>query len=260
MKYSNKNILITGSSSGIGKALKEYFISQGNTIIGISIADDEYNCDVSDKNQLQTAFEDIKNKYGKIDMVINCAGFGLYGTVELTKTELVHKQYDVNVIGMVNIIQLAFPLLSDDARIINISSVSALFPLPFRAFYCSSKSAVSMLSDCLRIELSKTNIQVTAICPCDVRTNFSKNRAKNYDTNEKYGNAVKACVDKIEQTDHKRMPVEKAVKKLVKIIEKKKLKPQYIIGAKEKLLYHLQKFVPKSCILKIMERKFFKKK
>ena len=260
MKYSNKNILITGSSSGIGKALKEYFTSQGNKVIGISIADDEYNCDVGNNNQLDEAFEDIKKKHGKIDMVINCAGFGLYGTLELTKPELIQKQYDVNVIGIVNIIQHSIPLLSDDARIINISSVSALFPLPFRAFYCSSKSAVSMLSDCLRIELSKTNIQVTAICPCDVRTNFSKNRQKSYETNKKYGNAVKACVDKIEQTDHKRMPVEKAVRKLTKIIEKKKLKPQYIIGAKEKILYHLQKFIPKSCMLKIMERKFFKTK
>ena len=256
-KVKNYNILITGSSSGIGQALRKYYEGRGDTVIGISLSGDDYNADVSDKGALSVIFNDIKEKFGHIDILINCAGFGLSGAIELINENQIQKEYDVNVLGTVFCIQLALPIMSEHGKIINISSACALFPLPFRAYYCSSKSAVSMLSDCLRMELSRTKIQSTAICPCDIKTNFTKNRQKDFQTNERYNDAIRLSAERIDSREDKRMSVEKAIKIMTKIINKKKLKPQYVMGTRNKVLYQVQKFFPKSLVLKVMTKLFY---
>lgn len=259
-KNVKKNIIITGSSSGIGQALKNHFLSQGDTVIGISLCDDDYNCDVSNFEAMKEVFEDIKKKIDKIDILVSCAGFGIYGAIELIDNAKVQKEYDVNVMGTINAIQCALPIMRETGKIINISSICALFPIPFRSYYCSSKVAVSMLSDCLRMELCKTKIQSTAICPGEIKTNFTKNRVNTYETNEKYGDAPQYSIEKISRREHKRMPIEKAIKIFVKIINKKKLKTQYIMGFKNKFLYQAQKFVPRRLMLKILTKLFYRDK
>ena len=254
-----QTILITGASSGIGKALKQHYEAKGDTVINISLADADYNCDVTDRQAMEQAFNDIKEKYGKIDIIIPCAGFGLSGAIELIPIEKVQKEYDVNVIGSINAVQLGIPLLSEKGKIIFISSATALFALPYRAYYCSSKAAISMLSDCLRMELSQTKIQVTAICPCDIKTEFTKNRVKNFETNERYGESIRLSTEKIDNAQDKRMPLEKAIKIFTKIIDKKKLKPQYVMSFRNKFLYQIQKVFPKTWVLGALKKIFLVK-
>lgn len=256
-KNVKKNIIITGASSGIGLALKNHFKAEGHTVLGISRTEDDFCCDVSNFEAMKDIFNQISQKIDKIDILISCAGFGVYGAIELIENNTVQKEYDVNVMGTINTIQCALPLMRETGKIINISSICALFPIPFRSYYCSSKAAVSMLSDCLRIELCKTKIQSTAICPGEIKTNFTKNRVNTYETNEKYGDAPQYSIEKITKREHKRMPIEKAIKIFVKIINKKHLKPQYLMGAKNKFLYQLQKFAPRGLMLKIMKKLFY---
>lgn len=180
------------------------------------------------------------------------------GAIELIEENEIRKEYEVNVLGAIFVIQEAIPLMTKNGKIINISSACALFPLPFRAFYCSSKSAVSMLSDCLRMELSKTNLQVTAICPCDIKTEFTKNRVKNFKTNERYNDSIKLSAEKIDNAQDKRMSLDKAIKIITKIISKKNLKPQYVMGLRNKMLYQVQKFFPKGLVLKVLTKIFYK--
>lgn len=252
------NIVITGASSGIGKGLKEFYKQQGHKVVGISRSNDDYLCDVSDKARLKEIFSCIKKDLGQIDILINNAGFGLSGAIELIEENDIRKEYEVNVLGAIFVIQEAIPLMSKNGKIINISSACALFPLPFRAFYCSSKSAVSMLSDCLRMELSRTNLQVTAICPCDIKTEFTKNRVKNFKTNERYNDSIKLSAEKIDNAQDKRMSLDKAIKIITKIISKKNLKPQYVMGLRNKMLYQVQKFFPKRLVLKVLTKIFYK--
>lgn len=260
MKKIKKNIIITGASSGIGQALKNYYLEKGDNVIGISIDGDDYNCDVSDFQKMKEIFEDIKTKIDKIDIVIPCAGFGISGAVELIDNAQIQKEYDVNVMGTINTVQCALPLMRENGKIINISSACALFPLPFRTFYCSSKAAISSFSDCLRMELSKTKIQSTAICPCDIKTNFTKNRQKSYQTNERYGQAIRLSAERIDSREDKRMSLDKAIKIITKIIDKKKLKPQYVMGARNKIMYQIQKFFPRSLVLKVLTKLFYRDK
>lgn len=254
-----QNIVITGASSGIGKALKEHYEKKGDKVYNISLFDADFNCDVTDRAKMEEAFNDIKEKLGHIDIIIPCAGFGLSGAIELIPIDKVQKEYDVNIIGTINTIQLALPLMSEKGKIVLISSATALFALPYRAYYCSSKAAISMLSDCLRMELAQTKIQVTAICPCDIKTEFTKNRVKNFETNERYGNSITLSTQKIDNAQDKRMPLEKAIKIFVKIIDKKHFKPQYVMGARNKFLYQIQKFFPKSWVLGVLKKIFLVK-
>lgn len=247
-----RRIVITGASSGIGLELKKLFIEKSDEVIDISRTS---GCDITDNESLKETFENLKDK--EIDILINCAGFGLSGAIELAEEKEVRKLFDVNFFGLVNVIKQAMPLMSKTGKIINISSTCALFPLPFRAYYCASKSAVNMISDGLRMELKNTNIQVASVCPGEVKTNFTKNRVKIFSTNERYNDSIKKSTEHIDNHEDKRMPVSVAGKKIIKFIERKKLKPQIIIG-KQKILYGLQKLFPKSWLIALIQKFFVK--
>lgn len=253
------NIIITGASSGIGQALKNHYEKLGHTVFDISKSGDGYECDVADRAALEKVVADIMTKVESIDILINCAGFGVSGAIELVPIENVKSIFDVNVIGAVNMLQLVLPHMKKGGKVINISSVLALFPTPYRGYYCASKSALSSISDALYMELKASGIQVTAICPCDIKTNFSKNRVKNFETNERYGEAIALSTKHIDDKEDKRMPIDKATKILVKWIDKRHLKPQYIMSFKFKLLYAFKNIFPKSVYLKVCNKMFNKK-
>jgi len=141
-------------------------------------------------------------------------------------------------------------------RIINISSAGAIFCLPFRAMYSASKVAVLNMSFGLRMELKNSGIDVTCICPGDVKTNFSKNRDISLNTNNKYGVQIEKSCNKIASNEHKRMSKDYACKKIFKICNKNKVKAMYIVGKKYKFLNFMQRFISKNKLLNIISKKY----
>lgn len=253
-KIKGKVIVITGGTSGIGKLMVEHYRASGNTVVNLSRScsgeGDDLVCDVANLEQVESAFEYIKDKYGKVDILINNAGYGISGAVELLDDEQVEKQFAVNFTGVYRCIKCALPLMESGAKIVNISSACALFALPFRSMYCASKSAVNMLTYALREEVRPYKIEVTAICPGDIKTPFTKNRVKNFTTNDRYGERIRLADEHISKREHKRMSPEYAVDKIEKVIAKKHYKPFYIVGGKYKFLYALKRIFPLSVILK----------
>ena len=253
-----KVVVITGASSGIGEKTGILFQNKGYEVINISKSDSplfkSYSADVTDRDSLVKIFEDIKSNYGKIDVLINNAGYGMSGITELLKIEDCRKIFDVNVMGVLNTTQLALPLMEKGGKIVNISSAMALFPVPFRAMYGASKSAVLTLSYTLRMELKRVGIDVTAICPGNTKTNFTKNRVKDFESNPRYGTRLATATDKIDKNDSKRMKPEKVAKVIFKESLKKKSKPMKIVGAKYKFLYFLTNITPKSWLLHFTEK------
>ena len=110
------------------------------------------------------------------------------------------------------------------------------------------------------MELSKTGIDVTSICPGDIKTNFSKNRVKKYDTNERYGKSIELSTKPTEKTEKRRMSPEYAVKKIMKVIEKKKFKPQYIIGKQYHIFYAFKRMTTTNFLNKCLTKIFYKTK
>lgn len=255
-----KIVVITGASSGIGEELKNNYQKDGHIVINLSLNanEDKYNyaIDVSNKQLVAEKFAKIFADFGRIDVLINCAGFGVFGAVELLDEEKCRKIFDVNFFGTLWCCQEALKYMQKGSRIVNIASACALYALPFRAMYSASKSAVNMLSYGLRMELDGTGIEVTSICPGDIKTNFSKNRDITLDTNNKYGERIKKSCDQIASREHKRMDKQKAVKKIYKICTKKHVKPMYIVSGKYNFLYFACRFVSQNTILKMTNKMF----
>lgn len=258
MRIEKRTIVITGASSGIGLGLKQYFESIGDIVIDISLDSKENPCDVADYKRLKAVLDEVYLNHGEFDMLITCAGYGISGAIELLKEKDTEKQFDVNFFGTANACKYAIPMMKKDGKIILIASATALFPLPFKAYYCASKAAVDSFAQSLRMELSKTKIQVTSICPGDIRTNFSNNRVKVYETNERYGNSVELSTKPTDKTEKRRMSPEYAVKKIAKVCEKKKLKPRYIIGKQYKFFNVCRKVFTTNFIDKILNKMFYK--
>lgn len=259
-RVKKRLIVITGASSGIGKSLKGYFESQGDKVINISNDQGDYILDVSNAYEMCKAFENIGLNYGDIDILITCAGYGISGATELIKNEDFQKQMEVNFNGTSLACKYALAYMKRGAKIITISSASGLFPVPFKSYYCASKSAVLSFSMSLRMELVNAGIQVTTICPGDIKTNFSKNRKINLETNQRYGDSVKYSTEVTEKSEKKRMSQNYATSKIAQIIEKSRLKPLYIIGTKYKIFNFVTKFIPYSCQIKWLYKMFYKEK
>ena len=256
----NRVIVISGGSSGLGKQVRKLFEEEsGNIVLSISRNVDEsnereYACDVSDEKAVEKIFNIIAKKYGKIDLLLNNAGFGLSGITELIKPEEAKRLFDVNFFGAWYCVKSALPHMPKGGRIVNIGSAMEFFPVPYRAFYASSKSALDTLSQTLRMECKPLGVDVTCVCPGDIKTEFTKNRVKDFETNERYGEAMKKATLKVDARENKRMSVESVAKKLFKICNKKKTKPMYLIGAKYKFIYFLSKFFPLSLKLKVISK------
>lgn len=251
MKKENivRNVVITGGTSGIGESCVEYFKKKGDNVIVIARKNPNnlpnfYPCDVSDEEQVLKTFTAIGQTYTYIDVLVSNAGFGLSGATELTSNSDIQKLFDVNFFGVVNCYKYALPYMKKGSSIINVSSVCAFFPLPFRGFYCASKSAVNLISYTMRMECAPLKIKVTSVCPGDTKTNFTKNRVKNFETNSRYGNRIKSAAESIDSKQEKRMPPIVVAKRIYKISRQKSPKPYVIVGAKYKVLNFFNKILP----------------
>lgn len=258
-----KIIVITGGTSGIGLTTANMLREKGDKVIALANMggndDPDYMfCDVSNEENVKACFDKIGEKYGHIDVLINCAGYGLNGVLELLSPERIKKQFDVNVFGLIACTNHALPYMKKGSRIINISSAMALFPVPYRSMYASSKSAVLTLSFAQRMELEtcKSGIDVCAVCPGDVNTNFTKNKEIVVETNERYGDRIKNAFSKFDDPKRKEKQIkpETVAKKLVKLCYAKKTRPMVIIGGKMKLLYFMTRFTSKNLLLKAISK------
>lgn len=249
-----KNVVITGGTSGLGLALAQKFNKEHYNVFVLSRTAEGENaivCDVSKRDSIENAFKELSKHIETIDILINNAGLALFGATELLKPAEIENIFNVVFFGTLYTSQAALKFMKKGSKIINISSACALFALPYRSMYCASKSAVSMLSLCLRMELKNAGINVVDICPGNIKTNFSKNRVKNFDTNQRYGDSIEKAANRIDKEENNRMKLSTATNKIFDIIEKKKAKPRYIIGFKYKFLHFMSRIVPLSLILKV---------
>lgn len=184
-----RTALITGTSSGLGKAAARYFAANGWNVIATmrspSASKDlggtsnvlVIRLDVQDRASIDEAIKIGIKHFGRIDALINNAGFGLFGLFEATPTEKIREQFDVNVFGVMDVTRAILPHFRQNKGgvIINISSGAGVFTLPMLSLYCSSKFALEGFSESLSYELSSQGIVVKIVEPGGVvSTNFGK--------------------------------------------------------------------------------------
>ena len=137
----SKVAIVTGGTSGIGLAAVKALREKGCTVYALSRRG-EIPCDVSEVNSARAAVQTVLEKEGRIDILVNCAGFGISGAGELTPLEAAKKQLDVNLFGTANMVNAVIPAMRahGGGRIVNTGSVAGFVPIPFQTWYSASKS------------------------------------------------------------------------------------------------------------------------
>ncbi|WP_196893039.1 SDR family oxidoreductase [Aureivirga marina] len=184
----NKTILITGCSSGIGRATAKYFQEKGWNVIATirtnPVEDTElYNLknvlvselDVTKQETIQKTVKTGIEKFGKIDVLLNNAGYGSYGLLEATSEEKIRRQMEVNVIGPLMVIKELLPHFRKNKAgiILNVSSMGGKITFPLGTLYHGSKFAVEGMSEALSYELEAIGVKVKLIEPGVINTNFA---------------------------------------------------------------------------------------
>jgi len=176
-------VLVSGASSGIGEAIARAFAEKGFEVFGTSrnprhtepIAGVEFvQLDVTDPESVAAAVSTVIQRAGRIDVVVNNAGFGLFGAAEESSTAQAQALFDTNFFGLVRVTREVLPYLrrQRSGRIINISSVLGFIPAPYGALYAASKHAVEGYSESLDHETREFGVRVSVVEPGYTNTSF----------------------------------------------------------------------------------------
>jgi len=191
LSFKEKTVIITGASAGIGKSTCIEFAKQGANLVLIARRNEKLNqlvqelskfdvdtlacvCDVSDKAQVEKMGKTVLEKFNKIDVLVNNAGFAIYGKVSDLSVEEIESQMNTNYFGMIYCTKFFLPILLKQrfGHIVNVASLAGSFGLPGIASYCATKFAMLGFSEGLKHELKGTGVDVTVVSPIMVRTDF----------------------------------------------------------------------------------------
>ena len=177
--WKNKNVLVTGGSSGIGKSILEVLSNTEANLINLSRRQIDKNitsiaCDFSDRESINKAFLTIREKYETIDVLINNAGITVHSRFDEIEIETIQKSFQINCFGPVELTLKLFPLLKKSKNpIITITStVSGLYGIPARGIYSATKSSLHSIFEALRIETLNENLKIMIFCPPYTKTNL----------------------------------------------------------------------------------------
>ncbi len=240
--FMPKTVLITGGSSGIGKAIGEYLSAKGYNVFGTSRNPDRIlnssfpllKMDVNETESIEAAIAEIISKAEKIDVIINNAGVGITGPIEETPESEIKKAFQTNFHGPINVIKAVLPQMRKQGfgHILNITSIAGYMGLPYRGIYSASKAALEITIEAMRMETLQFGVKMTNIAPGDFATNIASGRyhapiLENSPYKKDYGNTLKMMN---EHVDNGGDPI-KMAKVVHQIIENSNPKIHYKVGA-----------------------------
>ena len=241
-----KVILISGASSGFGKLTAEKLLQQGHVVYAAarrfelmdglkSNGAHSLRMDVADDESVRVGVAQVIDAEGRIDVLVNNAGYAAYGTVECTDLRIAQRQFEVNVFGAARLIQTVLPQMraQNSGHIINVSSVVGKVAPPLMAWYSGSKHALEALSDALRTEVAAFGVDVSIIEPGAFKTDFDQVALKQFDAIEHdpayADNVTRFRASFIKMYENSPTP-EPVVAAIVSAIASKRPKTRYPVG------------------------------
>ncbi|WP_162128128.1 SDR family oxidoreductase [Flavobacterium phycosphaerae] len=237
----SKVVLITGGSSGIGKAIGEFLFHKGFTVYGTSRNPDKVTnslfpliaLDVRNTESIHHAIEQVISVSKCIDVVINNAGVGITGPLEEIPTQEIKNNFETNFFGPIEVIKAVLPQMREQnaGLIINITSIAGYMGLPYRGVYSASKGALEIVSEAISMEVKSFGINVVNVAPGDFATNIASGRyhapvIQGSAYEKPYGNTLKQMDDHVDSGSN---PDEMAMA-IYQIINEKNPKLHYKVG------------------------------
>ncbi|QDE95077.1 SDR family oxidoreductase [Myxococcus xanthus] len=225
-------VLITGASSGIGKACAELLSARGHIVYGTSRRPVEaappgyrmLELDVTQDDSVQRAVETVLSREGRIDVVVNNAGHALAGAAEDTSIEEARAQLDANFLGALRVCKAVLPSMRErrSGRIIQVSSLGGQVGLPFQSLYSASKFALEGFTEALRQEVAEFGIEATLVQPGDVRTQLTQNRVcvAKAGAGSVYQERFEAVLKAIENGEREGLAAEDVAKTVLEVMER----------------------------------------
>jgi short-subunit dehydrogenase len=273
-KKMSKVIVVTGASSGLGKDFALHLIRKGHKVYGMARRVEKMNdiveaegkavaLDITDEVQIQNAVDEVIKAEGKIDVLINNAGYAVYGTVEEVPIDMARRQFEVNIFGLASLTQKVIPFMREakSGTIINISSMGGKMYTPMGAWYHATKHALEGWSDCLRLELSDFGVDVVIIEPGGIATEFGNVFQENLQgdsENGPYADALKKMMGSLEEMEGKNQlsPPSVITNLIDKAVHSSRPKTRYVAGAYAKPLMFMRKHLSDRMFDRILKSQF----
>lgn len=258
----SKTALVTGASSGIGEETARTLHKLGYTVYAAARRTDRLEkltptgihaltMDVTDDESMTNGIEKIIAETGRIDVLVNNAGYGSFGAIEDVPIDEARRQFEVNVFGLARLTQLVLPHMraQRSGTIINISSIGGRFTTLLGGWYHASKHAVEALSDALRMETAPFGIDVVVIEPGLIRTEWSGIAANHLEETAEgsaYASQIKAVANSMrsESTNKRQSPPSVIADTVKKIVTAHKPRTRYVVGFAAKPLVTLRRILP----------------
>lgn len=249
----HKVALVTGGSDGIGRHTAATLREAGCTVYELSRRDryaegvTHMTADITDEAQVKAAINAIEKKEGRIDILVNNAGFGISGAAERTDPKDAHAQLEVNLFGADNVTRAVLPVMraQGGGRIVFLSSIAGILPIPFQLWYSVSKAAIVAYALALQNEVKPFSIRICTILPGDIATGFTDARQKSAEGDDIYAGRIERSVSVMEKDERAGMSSEYAGKFVAKYALKKNSKPLVAMGVSYKCIAVLVKLIPR---------------
>ena len=259
-----KRILLTGGSSGIGLVTARLLMWQGHKVYTLSrrpMPDEDYPAsggsirslqgDVTQEATIAAALQQILSREGRLDALVCNAGNGIAGAVEDTSDSETRYQFETNFFGVANTIRVCLPALrASRGRIVVTSSVAAIAPIPYQAFYSASKAAILTYIQALRLEVAPWGVQCGCVLPGDTKTDFTD--ARKYTASARtgvYADRMQKAVSIMERDERNGMAPEAIAYSIANQVNRRRVKVYVVPGFSYKMLCFLMRHLPARFVL-----------
>ncbi len=248
-----KVALVTGGSGGIGRCTALALHAEGCIVYEFSRRereDDEIihiSADVTDEDNVRSAVAELLSREGKIDILVCNAGFGISGAAEFTSSRDAHAQLELNLFGMDNTIRAVLPAMREQGRgrIVCLSSIAGILPIPFQLWYSVSKSAINAYVLALQNEIRPFGISACAVMPGDIASGFTAARQKSEAGDDVYSGRISRSVAVMERDETNGMSPKSAGAFIAKVALKPRSKPLVSLGVSYKAAAMAAKLLPR---------------
>jgi len=259
-----RSALVTGASSGIGRAVAKALVDKGYRVVGTSREPASVPAPLDGVEYVAldvlgpASIAACVAAAGDVDVLVNNAGESQVGAFEEVPPEEIERHFALNVFGAVRLTQLVLPGMRERGfgRVVMIGSMQASFPLPFRSAYTASKAAIKGFANGMRLELSPSGVWVTTVEPGAINTGISERRTRFGSEDSPYAADYADVSGRLDANEAKGVSPEAVAAMVVKAIEADQPKPLYAVGSRAPLVFALRRALPRTTVERIIAKSF----